>query len=52
MSSSGEKTPPPVWELSLEPSVYMSTASRSLSAVWQVGPGVGDREFCLVLQWR
>jgi len=26
MSSSGEKTPPPVWKLSLEPSVYMLTA--------------------------
>jgi len=26
MSISGEKTPPPVWELSLEPSVYMLTA--------------------------
>jgi len=26
MSSSGEKTPPPVWELGLEPSVYMLTA--------------------------
>jgi len=26
MSSSGEKTPPPVWELSLEPSVYILTA--------------------------
>jgi len=25
MSSSGEKTPPPVWELSLEPSMYMLT---------------------------
>jgi len=26
MSSSGEKTPPHFWELSLEPSVYMLTA--------------------------
>jgi len=26
MSRSGEKSPPPVWELSLEPSVYMLTA--------------------------
>jgi len=26
MSSSEEKTPPPVWELGLEPSVYMLTA--------------------------
>jgi len=26
MSSSGEKTPPPVWELSSEPSMYMLTA--------------------------
>jgi len=25
MSSSGEKTPPPVWELSWEPPVYMLT---------------------------
>jgi len=26
MSNSAEKTPPPDWELSLEPSVYMLTA--------------------------
>jgi len=26
MSGSGQKTAPPVWELSLEPSVYMLTA--------------------------
>jgi len=26
MSSSGEKGPSPVWELSLEPSLYMLTA--------------------------
>jgi len=30
MSSSGEKTPPPVWQLSLEPSVYMLTAFSNL----------------------
>jgi len=32
MSSSGEKTLPPVWELSLVPSVYM------LLLVWEVVP--------------
>jgi len=29
MSSSGENSPPPVWELSLEPSGYMLTAFSS-----------------------
>jgi len=31
MSSSGEETPPPVWKLSLEPSVYMLTAVSNWS---------------------
>jgi len=35
MSSSGEKTPPPVWELGLEPSVYFDGV---FELVWEVVP--------------
>jgi len=40
------------WSLLSMPLLHGASALLQMPSFWQEGPGVGDRELCLVPQWR